>query len=82
MFVNTFTKTLCYNVRLRKPVLSTQNTLIHIMVSIFFCVCVLYKIFEFLRKLYMMKIVGVIGHAMRLVGNHTHFHAIQEYLYT
>ena len=39
MFVNTFTKTLCYNVRLRKPVLSTQNRPIHIMVSISFTVC-------------------------------------------
>ena len=83
MFVNTFTKTLCYNVRLRKPVLSTQNIPIHIMVSIFFCVCYTKSVsfIEFLRKLYMMKVVGVIGHAMRLVDNHTHFRAIQEYVH-
>ena len=26
--------------------------------------------------------VGVVGHAIQLVGNHMHFRAIQEYLYT
>ena len=40
-----YKNTVIINVRLRKPVLSTQNTPIHIMVSIF--LCVLYKICKF-----------------------------------